>query len=151
DIPMTKRQFKGGMVLCSVVLAGSTWLSAQSLNSSMSGTVADPTGAVVPDASLSLRAIATGATIRTSSDAAGRYSFPNLLAGAYEVTVHATGFRDFIQTGIVLRINEDARLNIELQLGEARQTVEVSANASPLDIENGQLVEGVTPQSIKDL
>ena len=123
----------------------------QSFNASITGTVSDPAGAVVPSANLSLRAIGTGATSRTTSDSAGLYSFPNLPAGAYELTAHAPGFRDFIQRGIVLQINENARLDLKLELGEARQTVEVSADVTPLNFENAQLVEGITPQSIKDL
>ena len=127
------------------------WARPQSFNASITGTVSDPAGAVVPSANLSLRAIGTGATSRTTSDSAGLYSFPNLPAGAYELTAHAPGFRDFIQRGIVLQINENARLDLKLELGEARQTVEVSADVTPLNFENAQLVEGITPQSIKDL
>src|SRR5439155_12856752 len=127
------------------------WAWPQSFNASITGVVSDPTGAVVPSANLSLRAIGTGATSRTTSDSAGLYSFPNLPAGAYELAAHAPGFRDFIQRGILLQINENVRLDLKLELGEARQTVEVSANVTPLNFENAQLVEGITPQSIKDL
>ena len=140
------------LVLCFLLL-NSFPLSArpQSLNASITGVVSDPTGGLVPNVRFTLRALTTGAISKTMSDSAGLYSFPNLTAGAYELSAQAPGFRDFVQTGVILRINDNVRLDVKLQLGEARQTVEVSANGSPLNFENAQLVEGITPQSIKDL
>src|SRR5437867_3977345 len=95
---------------------------AQNLNASITGVVSDPAGALVPHVRLTLRALTTQAISRTMSDSTGLYSFPSLPAGAYELSAQAPGFRDFVQTGIILRINENVRLDIKLQLGEARQT-----------------------------
>src|SRR5881296_630707 len=68
---------------------------------------------------------------QSTTDAAGLYSFPNLLPGIYELKAAISGFRDFVQMGIALRANEMARLNFGMQLGEARQTLEVEGSASP--------------------
>ena len=126
-------------------------LSAQSFNATISGSVTDPSGAAVPGAKLTLRALGTNTTAATTSGTDGLYSFPNLVAGAFELSAQAAGFKDYTQRGIILRINEQARVDIALQVGEAHQTVTVSDNASPLNYENAQLVEGVTPESLRDL
>jgi len=123
----------------------------QSFNATINGMVTDPSGAVVPGAKLTLRALGTNAVATTTSENDGLYSFPNLVAGGYELTVEAVGFKIFTQRGIVVRINEQARVNIALQVGQAFQTVTITDNASPLNYENAQLVEGVTPQALRDL
>jgi hypothetical protein len=124
---------------------------AQSFNASISGTVTDPSGAVVPNAQIALTAVGTGAVSKAASNEAGLYSFPNLQAGAYEVTVSALGFRDFVQRGIKVSINESVRVDVKLELGTATQTIEVAANASPLNFENAELKQAITPETIREL
>ncbi|HLX72731.1 MAG TPA: carboxypeptidase-like regulatory domain-containing protein, partial [Verrucomicrobiae bacterium] len=98
-------------------------VSAQSTNASISGAVVDSSGANVPNAEVNLSAQATGrkATFTTGSD--GLFSFPNLQAGAYEITVEAKGFGKYVQKGVVLNINQQARLTINLKVGSQVQTV----------------------------
>ncbi len=132
-----------------LLLPGQT--CAQSFNATISGMITDPSGAAIPGAKLTLRALSTNTTATTAAGADGLYSFPNLVAGGFELTVQAPGFKDFVQHGIVLRINEQARLDVALQVGQAFQTVTVSSNASPLNYENAQLAEGVTPEALRDL
>jgi hypothetical protein len=81
----------------------------------------------------------------------GRYSFPNLEPGAYELQTSAVGFRTYVQRGITLVANQTVRLDPKLEVGEAQQTVEVTANASQLNTDNGVLQEGVTPDTINQL
>jgi hypothetical protein len=121
------------------------------MNGSISGTITDPSGAVVPKVELTLRAIATGEVANATSSPDGLYSFSNITAGAYELSAQSSGFQTFVQKGILVRINESVRLDVRLELGQTGQRVEVTANASPLNFENAQLVQGVTPQAIKDL
>src|SRR5450759_2825006 len=71
----------------------------------ISGTVKDPTGAVVPNVQVIAAETLTGITTETKSDSAGFYAFPSLPVGHYELTVHAGGFKDYKQTGIVLDVN----------------------------------------------
>jgi hypothetical protein len=124
---------------------------AQSFNASITGTVADQSGAAVPGAQLTLTALATSAVSNASSGPDGLFRFPNLQAGAYELKASAQGFQDFVQRGIAVNINETVAVNVKLALGTSRQTVEVLANASPLNYENAEVKQAMTPQSIADL
>ena len=124
---------------------------AQTMNASISGTVLDPTGAAVPNAELTLTGVVTGALHRTTSGPDGLYSFPNLTPGVYELKATAPGFRDFVQRGISLTIAMLARLDVHLELGTAVQTVEVTANASPLNFETAERKEGITPDTLAQL
>jgi len=100
---------------------------------------------------MQLRAIDTGAVMTFTTGADGNYGFPNLLPRAYELRVSAPGFRDFVQSGITLGISEARELNVTLELGTAVQTVEVTANASPLNFENAQQEGGVNPETLQRL
>ena len=130
---LTKKRFPLlGLFLLVVSLFIRVPLGAQSLNASLSGTVTDPSGAVIPEAELTLRAVTTSAVVRVTSGTDGLYSFPNLLAGTYELTVSAPGFRDYVQRGILLNLNQKVRIDVPLEVGAAAETVEVTASASQL-------------------
>jgi hypothetical protein len=123
----------------------------QNANSSISGQVTDPSGAVIPGAQLKLTTIETGVTANAVSGPDGLYAFQNLLRGTYELSVSSKGFRDFTQRGISLNLNQAVRLDVKLDLGAAVQTVEVNANASPLNYENAAVKQAITPNQIETL
>ena len=108
---------------------------AQSSNATISGTVSDPTGALVPGAEVMVAAQSMGAVGRTVTGSDGSYTLPNLPQETYRLEVTAKGFQTFVQTGILVHLNEAVRVPVTLQLGGARQTIEVSAAASPLNYE----------------
>ena len=125
---------------------------AQSFTGTLSGTVTDPTGAVIPNAIVTLTDVATGtsaASVNTGPD--GLYSFPNLRPGAYELKVSAAGFRDYVQRGLTVAIEQRVRADVSLELGAAVQTVEVSAAASPLNFETAEVAAGISPNTLKEL
>ena len=103
----------------------------QSFNASISGTVTDPTGASVPDVDLTLTAVATGAVAKATTGPDGLFAFPNLQRGSYELKAAAKGFREFVQRGVELSINDSVRLDVKLELGAETQTVEVNAELRP--------------------
>src|SRR5689334_7545498 len=106
---MAKPRMKVGcllLLLISLSCFAPALVWAQGANASISGTVTDPSGAVVPNAELSLRALATGAVMKATSGSDGLYAFPNLQLGVYDLTVSARGFRDFAQRGISIDLNE---------------------------------------------
>ena len=124
---------------------------AQSFNATISGTVSDPTGAAIPNAAITLKAVASAAVLKTTSSPAGLYRFPNLQQGAYVLSVAASGFKDYAQTGIAVNMNESVRVDVVMQLGTSVQTVEVSANASPLNFETPELKQAITTENIGNL
>ena len=126
-------------------------LRAQAMTASISGTVLDPSGAAVPNAELTLTALGTRAVARVTSNNDGGFSFQNLLTGPYDLHVSAQGFKDYDQRGILVNINSKLRVDVPLSLGSAVETVEVSANASPLNFESPEQKGTIAPDTISEL
>lgn len=124
---------------------------AQSTNATISGAVTDPTGAAIPNVTLTLKSVTTGSVSKTTSGPDGLYSFPNLRPGIYELRASAQGFKEYVQTGIELVMNALVRQDVALQLGTTVQTVEVSANASPLNTTNAEQSGSISPEVLQDL
>ena len=87
-------------------------VSAQVTGATLSGTVTDQSGAVVPKAEISFKNIATGVTRAVLTDPAGFYSAPNLLPGSYEITTVAPGFSSAVRTGITVTVGAQQVLNL---------------------------------------
>jgi hypothetical protein len=100
---------------------------AQVSGATLSGTVTDPAGALVPNAVISIRNTDTGATRSVNSNADGFYSAPNLLPGNYEVKISANGFSTTLQKGIVLTVSAQQTFSPVLTVGKIDQTVVVTA------------------------
>jgi len=124
---------------------------AQSFNPTLSGAVMDPSGAPVPKVRVKLTAVATGAVAEVVSGADGAYSFPNLQPGIYALRASAPGFRDYVQTGIELAMNARAHQEVRLQLGEALQTLNVSANVALLNVEDSTRKGSIAPEILSAL
>ncbi len=148
---MPRRLIGGWIVSLCLVWLLPTLARAQSMNASISGTVMDPSGAALPNAQLTLTAVGTGTVSRTTSGPDGLYAFPNLRPGVYELKASAQGFRDYSQRGLELTIDANMRQDVKLDVGTAVQTVEVSANASPLNFDNAERKESITPETLKEL
>ncbi len=148
---MEKSHLRGLGVSCLLALLLPALCIAQSTNATISGTVTDPTGAAVPSAQLTLTSVATGSVAKTTSGSDGLFSFPNLRPGIYELWASARGFRDFVQTGIEMRMNALIHQDVGLQLGTAVQTVRVSANVSPLNTTNAEQKGSISPEILQDL
>ena len=87
--------------------------------------------------SLRVEERATGAHFRVTTDDRGYYHLLGLAASRYSINVEKSGFQPLTQTGITLRIGDQIQLNLELELGEASQSVEVNAEASLLETASG--------------
>lgn len=125
--------------------------SAQNTGAQLTGSVTDPTGAVVPGAEVTLTAVDTGVVTEITSNQAGLYSFFNLQGGNYEVKVANKGFRDYVQRGIRIQLNEKARIDVKLELGAESQTIEVIENASALNFETAEQSAGISPDTVNEL
>jgi hypothetical protein len=115
------------------------------------GTVTDPTGAVIPSASVTATQTTTGAISIVKSGAAGEYVFPALLPSNYSISVSAKGFENYARTGIVLEADQSLTVNVSLTIGSAMQTVSISADAPQVDTTTGTLSQVIDQTSVSDL
>src|SRR5260370_22067579 len=92
-------------------------LRAQVAGGNLSGTIMDPSGAVVPNAEVVVKNSATGITRNVTTNADGFYSAANLVPGNYEVSVSATGFNTEVKKGIVINVGAQPVFNLILQIG----------------------------------
>ena len=102
---------------------------------SISGTVKDQSGAVIPDATLTLVNLDLAASYKATTDPQGFYSFPTLPVGRYELTIEAAGFKTQKKTGIAVDTDAAVRVDAELELGEKSETVTVSASAAEAQVD----------------
>jgi hypothetical protein len=131
------------------LMAVTTVAFGQDTNASLSGSVTDPSGAAIPGAKLTLTNEATGFQSNFVSDAAGEYSFRNLTPGRYDLSASAAGFKSADQKGIQLAINQAARQDVHLPVGQTGETVTVVADASLMNYENQTLEGGVAPEALQ--
>ena len=117
----------------------------------LSGTVTDAQGALIPNATVTLTQVSTGAVTTVTSNASGNYVFPSLAAATYSITGSAPGFKNFVQKGIVLQADQSVTVDLALQLGATSQTVEVEGDAAQIDTTTGTLSQVVGEQSVNDL
>ena len=130
--------------LVCALLSAVPMLRAQTVSGSISGVVTDPSGAAIPSASVTLTNQDTGTVMKTTSNSSGVYGFPVVPVGHYSVRVEAKGFKNYVQSGITLLINQGLRVDARLAIGSAQQSVEVSAQAVQVSTENtsmGDVIE----------
>lgn len=108
-------------------------LWAQSSSGIIFGTVTDPTGAVVATADVKATNTATGISEAVKTDQSGNYVIPDLPAATYSITGEAAGFRTIERTGILLQVDQRARVDLPMQVGQAEQVVAVQGNVTNLD------------------
>jgi hypothetical protein len=100
-------------------------LSAQRATATISGTVTDPSGAVVPMVAVRATSVGTGAGQGTVSDSQGRYRIAELPVGEYRVQVEKDGFQSVVHTGIVLTVGSETVVDFSLPVGQAVETISV--------------------------
>jgi hypothetical protein len=138
-------------LLVAILIATPLTLSGQAYFGTVSGEITDPSGAVVPGASVALVDQQKGYQYAATSDAKGRYLFPSVPPGQYSVSAEAQGFEKMIRTGITLNVSENATANLTLKVASAKQTVEVQSQAQHLDTEDAMTGQVVNRRFINDL
>ncbi|MGH9403538.1 MAG: carboxypeptidase regulatory-like domain-containing protein [Terriglobia bacterium] len=133
---------------CLTMLLSAGLLLGQSTLGSITGIVKDTSGAVIPQAEVTLKSVHTGLQLKAETDSAGDYLFSNLQPGVYSVAVSHSGFGDVRSGNIVLIATQHARFDVTLAVGKTEQTVTVQATPPTLDTENGQLSSVVTQREI---
>ncbi len=109
---------------------------AQFDSATLTGVVSDAVKAVVPNASIKAINEATNVETRATSNEEGRYQFPNLRPGSYEIVATAPGFKQFVSKGVVLQVNQAARLDIDLAVGDVTEQITVNTEAPVLESES---------------
>ena len=111
----------------------------------ISGTVQDPTGALIPGVEVTVTQTETGASRLAVTNETGSYVLTSLPLGPYQLEAVLPGFQTFVQTGIVLQVNGAPTVNVTLNVGQVTQTIEVQANAAMVETRTvgiGQMMEG---------
>ncbi len=119
--------------------------------SDITGTVTDPSGAVIPGAKVTAINEGTNVPISTVTNSSGLYRVPNLNVGSYTVRVEAKGFKTYEQKGIELNAGVVNRTDVTLQLGQSVQTVTVEAGAQLVSTEEAKLQDTVRSEQIQNL
>jgi outer membrane receptor protein involved in Fe transport len=117
------------LLAATILLAFSASTPAQTITGTLRGQVLDPTGAVVPNASVTVTNQETGVAVKITTTSAGTYSLPSLIPGLYEILVEASGFKNFSKKDISVIANQDNGADAQLELGSATETVEVNGGA----------------------
>lgn len=126
-------------------------LRAQEFRGTISGKVADATGAVVPGAQIVITETSHGTVNKTVSDSAGQYVVPFLLPGTYRIEAEAAGFKKVVRNSIVLQAQEHPIINLTLNVGAATETVTVSSSAPLVDQANASVGQVISTRSVEDL
>ena len=113
--------------IAALLLSTHAWAQA---TAQISGTVKDPSGAVLPGVEITATQTETGIVRTTVTNETGSYVLSNLALGPYRLEAALTGFRAFVQTGIVLQVNGSPVINPVLEVGQVSEQVEVQANAT---------------------
>ncbi|MGH9357506.1 MAG: carboxypeptidase regulatory-like domain-containing protein, partial [Terriglobia bacterium] len=117
----------------------------------LTGSVTDPSGAVIPGAKISIKNTATGVITNAATNSAGLYNVPNVIPGPYQVTVSAQGFQTELRSGITLTVGEQQVLNLSLRVGQTTQTVSVSGEAPAVQLATSTISATVNATTVRAL
>src|ERR1700694_1273913 len=117
----------------------------------VSGSVTDQSGSAIPNAQVTMTETDKQAVHTTVTDAQGQYVLPGLPVGPYPLEVQANGFKNYVQTGIVLQVNQNIQVNAAMQVGSISEKVEVSATASMVETKENSISSVSDQQRISEL
>ncbi len=137
------------LLLCVLVLGASSQAFGQ--NATVVGTITDPSGAAVANATVTITHNETGKVYRLTSNTDGQYVAPDLPIGHYNVKVEASGFKAAEQRGVVLQVGDRTRLDYQMSMGGASETITVEANAVQVQTDSGELSNVITDQQVSQL
>ncbi len=138
-------------ILALILLAAAPVCGQAVAIGSVSGTIMDPSGSSIPGATARITEVDKGIVHTVTSNADGRYAFFDLPVGPYRLEVQAKGFKDYVQTGIVLQVAENITQNVALQVGAMTETVQVHAASSMVETKDSSISQVISQQPIVDL
>ena len=125
--------------------------SASAQVATLTGRITDPSGAVIPEATVTARSIDTGISTSMQTTSEGYYTLPALQPGRYEVTITKQGFVPVRQTGLELTVQQVARLDITLKVGAVAESIEVRAQTPLLDTESSTVGQVIGNRQVTEL
>ena len=143
--------FEIGLVAVLAFLSPSVYAQTQAISASLSGVVQDSSQAAVAGAKVVLASSEKGVTRTVSTDTGGRYSFALLPPATYTLTVEASGFSSYKQTGIVLAVGQDASQAVTMQVGAIQTEVTVTGQGPILSSDNANVSSDLTGQAVDQL
>jgi hypothetical protein len=141
----------GGCALICWMLGGMSPAARAQGNGSISGTVMDTTGAVIPDAEVTATQTGTGIEFKTTTSGAGTYVFPTLAPSVYNLSVSHAGFQAYRESGLQVRADNALTANVALKAGSTAETVTVTAETAQVDTTTGTLQQVIGTSQVNDL
>jgi len=134
-----------------MVLSTCTFVQGQSTYGSITGSVVDPSGAAITDAQVTLTNLGTAEKRTQSTGADGFYSFVNLIPGQYRIDIEKQGFKHFTRQNVVVEVNQAARIDATMPVGQVSETIEVTSETPLLQPETSSLGQVVEQRKANEL
>jgi hypothetical protein len=128
-----------------------TSLSAQEVRGRINGRVIDPNKAAVPGATVTITDVARATTTTLTTNADGLFQANYLLSSTYQIVVEMSGFKKYIQDGVLLQINETRDLDITLEVGGTQETVTVTSEPATLNAADASLGQTIDQKRVEEL
>jgi hypothetical protein len=141
------RGFLAGIALFLFTTAG----LAQNDRGTITGSVTDPSAALIVGAKVQVKNLDTGSTFDSSTTTAGDFTIASVPVGRYSVSISAPGFKTFLQTGVQVMLDQTVKLEVSLQVGQAAETVQVTGDAPLLKTDNAEQSMTVTGEKLNEL
>jgi hypothetical protein len=127
------------------------YLSAQEFRGTITGSITDASGAQIAGGNVTVTEVNTNTRTQTVSDASGHYTAPFLLPGDYDINSTAPGFKEAIRKGVHVGAGDHAVIDFKLDVGDAAQSIEVTADVPLINSENASVGQAITSKEVEDL
>ena len=151
---LRQRPFRSAFVLLQIAVCSAFLTSISAfgqISASLSGRITDPTGAVIPAATVTANNVETGVSRTALTDQTGRYQLLELPIGRYEVHASKAGFAEEKRTGILLVVGQDATADLTLHVGKVKQQITVTENVPVVNASTQEISGLVGEQQVRDL
>src|SRR5215831_17134124 len=139
------------LVVCLLVASGVALGQGLGASGTITGTVTDPSGAVLPNATVTATDVERGIKRTTNSDNTGHYELTGLMPTTYTISTERNGFQTTIQKGVVLNVGQTVILDFHMRVSEVASSVEVTTEPPVVETERGHQADTITTQYIQDL
>jgi hypothetical protein len=143
------RSFSAAAALAVFLGLGIGIARGQAVNATLLGTVTDASGAVIPNATVTITEQRTGVSRSGKTNESGNYTFPDLPPGTYSVAVEVQGFKKEVRQNINVIVNTEQRVDVQLEPGNISQSVEVSAATPPLETDRADTGRNLESQQLE--